>query len=35
MIYRGDELVVHDYLNVSFQSYIENKKTSLVIFYFK
>jgi hypothetical protein len=35
MIYKEDERVVHDYLNVSFQSNIENKKTSLVIFYFK
>jgi len=35
VIYGGDELVVHSYLDVSFQSDIENKKSSLVIFYSK
>jgi len=31
-VYRGDELLVHGYLDASFQSNIENRKSTLVIF---
>ena len=35
LVYEGDKLIVYDYLNVSFQSNIENSKSNGIIFYSK
>jgi hypothetical protein len=35
LVYEGYELVVHDYLDASFQSDIENGESSWIVFYSK